>query len=729
MSECYESNRHRRGREGRRRSRRSCRPAEQQQPQQPCPPDYPPVAPQPSPVLLSHIHPINLEESIQGGRGQYSSVSVLEPVMRIERSGTYNRGDPGARPIYRIILSLKLQLNINRVTGEIQRHNRIFDSINVRYLYRSGERHDLLPKGDDVVTDIAMRNENGVDTGWTAGVAGAAVGHPLPAMTVHAQHASKVTYERKLRSWRKSLTYETCKPPQTNTNTGEPKMTVFSDPQPHYELRDNRQPLVSLLGLAGPINGSSESSFKVSSSHADHCSCRRSHTHCRQRQSHGRQYNRAAHWSGQTEAQLHLWTPEIYETMTCPLTVTREVDAENIDHILRHQTSDGLHELRRHLHFDFDVEVRLREIGWGFMSLFRSSSQPPEIRAQNDSGKPLHPDRSKFCVSCCTSRIFWPKYETRDLQSEAEEQIAKYGFIRRLQSPEEFQASQNQNQSSAAQSSSSSSAQQQPVSVGGSTTVGVAAAAAAVVRSQSLTRPQSYARESREESGSQRESRGRTKCTPDNSVELKKNNDQSNSISSCRRVTFSPDYHMPTYGRRRKDERISSQISDGKGKEKSEARGDDSVGEEEGLLVVTECVQHVQGEPEINPGTTLERETTSISNYDTDSSESTHRVFQLGNNERKGPSPMARSRTSDGTRRRVLILLDGEEEDAGEGDEGREGEGQGGEGDPLLGSILMSETSGYGSLFALSVIADSEDDGDDYGSAFSSSGWVEIQEK
>ena len=254
-----------------------------------------------------------------------------------------------------------------------------------------------------------MRNENGVSTEWTAGVSAAGAGYPSPALTVHAQHASKMTYERKLRSWRKSLTYETY-------------------PQPHSD-RDARQPLVSLLGIGPPLPDMPESSFRVSSSHGDRCSCRR-HTRCRQRHSRNRPYDRAAHWSGQTEAQLHLWTPEIYENMTCPLTVTREVDAGIIDHILRRRqpTSEGLHELRRYLHFDFDVEIRLREIGWGFMSLFRSSSQPPEIRARNDSGKPLNPDRSRFCVSCCTSKIVWPKYETRDLQSEAEEQVTSFFF-------------------------------------------------------------------------------------------------------------------------------------------------------------------------------------------------------------------------------------------------------------------------------------------------------------
>lgn len=100
------------------------------------------------------------------------------------------------------------------LTDRLERHNRIFDSTSVRYLYRSGERHDVLPKGDAVVTDINFTREDARSRELEAGVAGSLPGHPIPALTVQATHASKLTYERKLRSWRKSLTYETCNGPQ-----------------------------------------------------------------------------------------------------------------------------------------------------------------------------------------------------------------------------------------------------------------------------------------------------------------------------------------------------------------------------------------------------------------------------------------------------------------------------------------------------------------------------------
>ncbi|KAK3317539.1 hypothetical protein B0T19DRAFT_293470 [Cercophora scortea] len=363
-----------------------------------------PVQTQPraQPRILSHIHPLPLEENIGGGRGNYTSTSILEPVMRIER-GFNDTEHPRSKPVYRIILSFNIQFTINKSDDDLQRHNRIFDSINCRYLYRSGERHDLLPKGDLMASEIQLSRESGNSADATAGITASAGGQPIPAFTVHAQHASKLTYERKLRSWRKSLTYETY-------------------PQPKTEKRDAG--LASLLGIASPpIPESPAAHFRVSSTHAERCCCRRPRR-CRARHSRTHAYNRAAHWSGQTEAQLHLWTPEIYESITCPTTIIREVDAEEIDRILSRKPSYGIYELRRYLHFDFDVEVRLREIGWGFWGLFKSGSQPPEIRARNDSGRPLPPDKAKFCVTCCTERINWPQYETRDLQREAEEQVS-----------------------------------------------------------------------------------------------------------------------------------------------------------------------------------------------------------------------------------------------------------------------------------------------------------------
>ncbi|KAK4450571.1 hypothetical protein QBC34DRAFT_76480 [Podospora aff. communis PSN243] len=292
------------------------------------------------------------------------------------------------------------------------RHNRIFDSVDVRYLYRRGERHDLLPKGDAILTDISLAHEEDKEAELEGGVSANILGGPTPAFTVHASHGRKVTYERKLRSWRKSLAFETYPPPQTSSGGG----------------------LTTLLGVGFPEQAAPVSYFRVESDHAGGCGCHRIKPwRCRHRLSRQHRYDHSAHWSGQTEAQLHLWTPEIYQNINYPLTVAREVDAEEIDSILSRGPMWGLSDLRRYLHFDFDVEVRLREIGWGFWRLFKSSSKPAEIRAKNDWGKPLPPDKSKFCVSCCIDRIHWPRFETRDLQVEAEKQCAKFGYGKQMQ--------------------------------------------------------------------------------------------------------------------------------------------------------------------------------------------------------------------------------------------------------------------------------------------------------
>ncbi len=79
----------------------------------------PPPATAPVPKPLCKIYPIQLEENIGGGRGVFASVSVLEPVLRVERSGPCHRQDnPGAKAVYRIVLNLKMQVAINRAAGE-----------------------------------------------------------------------------------------------------------------------------------------------------------------------------------------------------------------------------------------------------------------------------------------------------------------------------------------------------------------------------------------------------------------------------------------------------------------------------------------------------------------------------------------------------------------------------------------------------------------------------------
>ncbi len=57
---------------------------------------------------MSNIHPLDLIENPASGRGNYTTLSVLEPVMRIERSGS----DDDKVDYYRIIVTFVLEVEI-----------------------------------------------------------------------------------------------------------------------------------------------------------------------------------------------------------------------------------------------------------------------------------------------------------------------------------------------------------------------------------------------------------------------------------------------------------------------------------------------------------------------------------------------------------------------------------------------------------------------------------------
>ncbi len=57
---------------------------------------------------MSNIHPLDLVDNPASGRGQYTTLSVLEPVMRIERSGS----EDSNTDYYRIIVTFVLEVEI-----------------------------------------------------------------------------------------------------------------------------------------------------------------------------------------------------------------------------------------------------------------------------------------------------------------------------------------------------------------------------------------------------------------------------------------------------------------------------------------------------------------------------------------------------------------------------------------------------------------------------------------
>ena len=61
-----------------------------------------------------------------------------------------------------------------------------------------------------MASDIQVTHEMGVSNDVQLGLS-SSNGQPTPSLVVHAQNENKLTYERKLRSWRKGLSYEPCK--------------------------------------------------------------------------------------------------------------------------------------------------------------------------------------------------------------------------------------------------------------------------------------------------------------------------------------------------------------------------------------------------------------------------------------------------------------------------------------------------------------------------------------
>jgi hypothetical protein len=64
-----------------------------------------------NPRVISRIHPINLADSVGEGQGDYTSVNIIDPTMRIERSGKLDPTDD-SESLFRIIVTFVLQASI-----------------------------------------------------------------------------------------------------------------------------------------------------------------------------------------------------------------------------------------------------------------------------------------------------------------------------------------------------------------------------------------------------------------------------------------------------------------------------------------------------------------------------------------------------------------------------------------------------------------------------------------
>ncbi len=64
---------------------------------------------------MSSILPVRLQDSPASGRGRFSTIGVLEPVIWIERSADAGDGDGSTddqEPVYRIVVAFVLEVSI-----------------------------------------------------------------------------------------------------------------------------------------------------------------------------------------------------------------------------------------------------------------------------------------------------------------------------------------------------------------------------------------------------------------------------------------------------------------------------------------------------------------------------------------------------------------------------------------------------------------------------------------
>src|SRR5438045_77342 len=94
-----------------------------------------------------------------------------------------------------------------------KKYNKLFDFISLRYLYHDPEKHEIKPGGDGVTH--FRTNDETTRTEWmeaklTADPSKGAAGIS-PEVGIHVQRDNKVTYERESNSWRRGLSFESCK--------------------------------------------------------------------------------------------------------------------------------------------------------------------------------------------------------------------------------------------------------------------------------------------------------------------------------------------------------------------------------------------------------------------------------------------------------------------------------------------------------------------------------------
>ncbi|KAF2402558.1 hypothetical protein EJ06DRAFT_345557 [Trichodelitschia bisporula] len=370
------------------------------------------------PQIASHVRLANLEERITPLPQDYTAISILKPAIYIERdtetkSSLLHAGsrethfdedgpveveftdgegeswrrwrsrDHGHSPreVFRINASFTLEVEIPTFDEDFQKFNRFFDSVSLRWLLRDGERYETTPRSQRI--DSQDRACEPIDTTSSCSdIASAA-----PSAQVHVQGGQTLAVERKTKSWRRGVTVEAY-PPIRDSST--------------------QKYCAQLTKLCqSPRSRAFFGVFPSPRFHKRH-ECHPQGWNCR--------YDSCVYWAWQTNIGRSLWTPDLYQCISLPVTITRVVEVGKIEELFR----KGRHrELDRYLHFDFTAEVRVRELG-RCVNFFTRSAVPPDIRFKKDSGEPLPADLYAFCVACRgDDRTLWPRFRTPNLRQVA----------------------------------------------------------------------------------------------------------------------------------------------------------------------------------------------------------------------------------------------------------------------------------------------------------------------
>ncbi|KAH9211703.1 hypothetical protein DL95DRAFT_510733 [Leptodontidium sp. 2 PMI_412] len=334
----------------------------------------------------------NLHDKIAPEPGIYATYNILSPAITIER-----RHD-------NVFISCRfmLQTYINGSDQLKQRYNRYLSTISLKYLFPDGEYNITVPNSD-ILADIQETTDIGDEQGWSANASG---GYPVAGsggLQVHILKKANIQVQRKLTTWRcgvkvarfSGISYRCTQGPLTRLK----KFLHLS----HERWRPEGTQHGSVV-RPSPFGALDQSQNHYSGVRHGLCSpmCAAAAAHP--------QYDRANHWLWQANLEATVWSPEIYDTLSQCIVVTRVFTIDDLNKACPHL-------MRQYTQFDFDIEVVTRELSH-WTNHFTRSAKPPELRFKQDSGKTCEADIGAFCLAF-PREVKIPEGDTINLSEES----------------------------------------------------------------------------------------------------------------------------------------------------------------------------------------------------------------------------------------------------------------------------------------------------------------------